>query len=139
MVNGWRIMHNWLSVPESVNQEVLQLIAVFRKYSQHRFTRADNVSGRRAKMTEKSLGIVFRAKFHSQFDQSCKFQSGRPQRIQFAMFPGFDSGGSIPGDRSVKPKCRIYFLENLLGLRRFGDYVRHPVRVSDGPSFALMI
>src|SRR6267142_3915309 len=87
MMNRRAVMHDWFSVLDTVNQNMLQLIAIVRKNSQHGFARADDASGCRTKPAEKLFGIALRAQFHSQLDQRRKCQ---PSRLQ-CLLEGFPS------------------------------------------------
>src|SRR5258706_2084505 len=88
MMNGRAVIHHWPGILAAVNEEMPQPVAIFRKNSQHGFPGADDVLSCRAEATEKLLGMMLRAKFHSELDQRCKFQSCRLQG-RFASFPGF--------------------------------------------------
>src|SRR5207237_9137451 len=102
MMNGRAVMHHWLSVLEAGNEKMPKRFAIFRKNSQHGFAGADDVSRCRTKTTEKSLGITFGAKFHSQLDQRRELQSCRLQCVPFAMFPRFDSCGVLLSERAAE-------------------------------------
>src|SRR5258707_10084267 len=88
MMSGRAVINYWLCILAAVNEEVPEPVAILRKNSQHGFPGANDVLGCRAKATEKLLGMMLRAKFHSELDQCRKFQSCRLQS-RFASFPSF--------------------------------------------------
>src|SRR5882762_11165345 len=122
MMNGRAVIHDWLSILAAVNEEMPQPVAILRKNSQHGFPGADDVLGCRAKATEKLLGMVLRAKFHSELDQRRKFQSCRVQG-HFASFSGF-----------VRVlKLEVFFLQFLFEALALGHIARgskHPLKLA---------
>src|ERR1700686_3526032 len=139
MMKWWMLIYNWLSVLQTVNEEVLQVISAVRKDPQHGFARADDVPGGRAEAAQQAFRIAIGTELHSQLDQRREFQARGLQHLQFSLLSRINRNGPLWDQRAANAQGPIYLFEYRFGLGWFGDYVHHAIRFGDAASFAFLI